>query len=219
MDFVLNDSAKKYDLNSNADRTKYIQESLNYISKFSTPAEQEVYLGVVQKLVRVPIDALRKSLNNVQEKQVSTEQQQTAPEQITDNYLLESKIMLLASILYKKIDNLNDVEIIFNADDELKPLYEYLKEKLAENKNISISSLFDEFQISNNSLIDRVINYTFPDEKVFSTYLNDTIKRVKRYALEQEREKIKQKMLGATTEDDQLEFLTKLQDITKKLKE
>ena len=219
VDFVLNDSAKKYDLNSNADRTKYIQESLNYISKFSTPAEQEIYLGVVQKLVRVPIDALRKSLNNVQEKQVSTEQQQTAPEQITDNYLLESKIMLLASILYKKIDNLRDVEIIFNADDELKPLYEYLKEKLAENKNISISSLFDEFQISNNSLIDHVINYNFPDEKVFSTYLSDTIKRVKRYALEQEREKIKQKMLVATTEDEQLEFLTKLQDITKKLKE
>ena len=79
--------------------------------------------------------------------------------------------------------------------------------------------MFDEFQISNNSLIDRVINYTFPDEKVFSTYLNDTIKRAKRYALEQEREKIKQKMLGATTEDEQLEFLTKLQDITKKLKE
>ncbi len=219
VDFVLNDSAKKYDLNNNADRTKYIQESLNYISKFSTPAEQEVYLGVVQKLVKIPIDALRKSLNATQNENRQNEQQLIAPEKITDNYLLESKIMLLASILYKKVDNFADIEVIFSADDELKPVYEYLKQKLSENKNISVAGLFDEFNIDNNSLIDRVINYNFPDEKVFNAYLNDTIKRVKRYALEQEREKIKQKMLSATTEDEQIEFLTKLQDITNKMKE
>lgn len=219
VDFVLNDSAKKYDLNNNADRTKYIQESLNYISKFSTPAEQEVYLGVVQKLVKIPIDALRKSLNATQNENRQNEQQLIAPEKITDNYLLESKIMLLASILYKKVDNFADIEVIFSADDELKPVYEYLKQKLSENKNISVAGLFDEFNVNNNSLIDRVINYNFPDEKVFNAYLNDTIKRVKRYALEQEREKIKQKMLSATTEDEQIEFLTKLQDITNKMKE
>ena len=219
VDFVLNDSAKKYDLNNNADRTKYIQESLKYISKFSTPAEQEVYLGVVQKLVKIPIDALRKSLNATQNENRQNEQQLIAPEKITDNYLLESKIMLLASILYKKVDNFADIEVIFSADDELKPVYEYLKQKLSENKNISVAGLFDEFNIDNNSLIDRVINYNFPDEKVFNAYLNDTIKRVKRYALEQEREKIKQKMLSATTEDEQIEFLTKLQDITNKMKE
>lgn len=219
VDFVLNDSAKKYDLNNNADRTKYIQESLNYISKFSTPAEKEVYLGVVQKLVRIPIDALRKSLNATQNENRQNEQQLIVPEKITDNYLLESKIMLLASILYKKVDNFADIEVIFSADDELKPVYEYLKQKLSENKNISVAGLFDEFNVNNNSLIDRVINYNFPDEKVFNAYLNDTIKRVKRYALEQEREKIKQKMLSATTEDEQIEFLTKLQDITNKMKE
>lgn len=217
VDFVLNDSAKKYDLNNNADRTKYIQESLNYISKFSTPAEQEIYLGVVQKLVRVPIDALRKSLIAKETDEKPANQEEIAPEQIADNYLRESKIMLLASVLYKKIENLDDVELIFNADDELKPLYLYIKQKLAENKNITISSLFDEFQIDDNSLIDKVINYSFPDESVFSTYLADTIKRVKRYALEQEREKIKQKMLTATTEGEQLEFLIKLNELAKKI--
>lgn len=217
VDFVLNDSAKKYDLNNNADRTKYIQESLNYISKFSTPAEQEIYLGVVQKLVRVPIDALRKSLIAKETDEKPANQEEIAPEQIADNYLRESKIMLLASVLYKKIENLDDVELIFNADDELKPLYLYIKQKLAENKNITISSLFDEFQINDNSLIDKVINYSFPDESVFSTYLADTIKRVKRYALEQEREKIKQKMLTATTEGEQLEFLIKLNELAKKI--
>ena len=96
VDFVLNDSSKKYDLNNNSYQTKYIQESLNYISKFSTPAEQEVYLGVVQKLVKIPIDALRKSLNATQNENRQNEQQLIAPEKTTENYLLESKIMFLA---------------------------------------------------------------------------------------------------------------------------
>ena len=219
VDFVLNDSAKKYDLSNNADRTKYIQESLNYISKFSSPAEQEVYLSVVQKLVRVPIDALRKSLNTTKMEAKQTAEQVDAPEQITDNYLTESKIMLLASMLYKKIGNLDDVETIFTADDDLKKLYQYLKTKLTENKDVPVASLFDEFEINNNSLIDKVINYSFPEEDVFSLYLSDTIKRAKRYALEQEREKIKQKMLIAQTDSEQLEYLAKLQEITNKMKE
>lgn len=217
VDFVLNDSAKKYDLNNNADRTKYIQESLNYISKFSTPAEQEIYLGVVQKLVRVPIDALRKSLIAKETEEKPATQEEAAPEQIADNYLLESKIMLLASVLYKKIQNLDDVEVIFNADDGLKPLYTYIKQKLAENKNVTVSSLFDEFQVDDNSLIDKVINYSFPEEKVFNVYLTDTINRVKQYALKQEYEKIKQKMLTAATEGEQLEFLAKLNELSKKI--
>ena len=219
VDFVLNDSAKKYDLSNNADRTKYIQESLNYISKFSSPAEQEVYLSVVQKLVRVPIDALRKSLNTTKMEAKQNTEQVNAPEQITDNYLTESKIMLLASMLYKKIGNLDDVETIFTADDDLKKLYQYLKAKLTENKDVPVASLFDEFEINNNSLIDKVINYSFPEEDVFALYLSDTIKRAKRYALEQEREKIKQKMLIAQTDSEQLEYLAKLQEITNKMKE
>lgn len=219
VDFVLTDSAKKYNLSDNADRSKYIQESLTYISKFSSPAEQEIYLSVVQKLVKVPIDALRKSLNSALNQGEQIQNQTSQPEQITDNYLIECKIMLLASILYKKIDNFDDVESVFVADDELRQLYLYLKQKLSENKFVAVSSLFDEFQISNNSLIDRVINYNFPDDKVFANYLNDIIKRVKRYALSQEREKIKQRMLTASTEDEQIECLAKLKDLAEKMKE
>ena len=96
-------------------------------------------------------------------------------------------------------------------------MYTYIKQKLAENKNVTVSSLFDEFQVDDNSLIDKVINYSFPEEKVFNVYLTDTINRVKQYALKQEYEKIKQKMLTATTEGEQLEFLAKLNELSKKI--
>lgn len=218
VDFILHDTAKKYDLTSNAERTKYVNESLKYISKFSTPAEQEIYLSVVQKIVKIPIDALRKSLNIVP---VVENKPQAEDVKITvvENDILKSKIFLLASILYKRIKNIEDIASLFTQEDELTELYNYLKTKIEENKDYTVSSLFDSFTIANNSLIDRVINYVFPEDGIFESVLKDTIFRVKRYELEQEQARIKEKMLTSTTDEERYEYLKKLQEIATKIKE
>ena len=106
---------------------------------------------------------------------------------------------------------------MFNKDDELGKLYEYLKEKIAENKNYNVSSLFDNFEIRANSLIDKVINYNFPSDEVFGTYLNDTIKRIKIYELEKMRDEIKNKMLNATSDEEKYAALNQLTEITNRI--
>ncbi|MBE5741532.1 MAG: DNA primase [Clostridiales bacterium] len=217
VDFVLKDSATKYDLTSNNERTKYIQEALNYISKFSLPAEQEIYLSEVQKLVRVPIDALRKSLHSTEVSVVRPTQEMPASDDIRDNFIRESKIMLLSSMLYKKIKNFDEISGLFVSDDELSKLYEFLKQKIEDNKDYNVSTLFDNFEIKANSLIDRVINYVFPGDEVFSSYLHDTIQRVKIYELECERDKVKNQMLNSETDDEKYFYLNKLKDITDKI--
>lgn len=217
VDFILKDSAKKYNLNSNNERTKYIEEALNYISKFSSPAEQEVYLSEVQKLVKVPIDALRKSLNKTSQPTKIEEKEDIVVDTIRDNYIRESKIMLLSSILYKKTKNYDEISGLFASNDELSKLYEFLIQKIKDNKDYNVSTLFDNFDINSNSLIDKVINYIFPAEDVFDSYLNDTIKRVKIYQLEQERDLIKNKMLNSSTDDEKYYCLNKLKEITDKI--
>ena len=212
VDFVLNDSAKKYNLNSNAEKTKYIQEALDYISKFATPAEQEIYLSVVQKLVRVPIDALRKSLNKSEQKEIITEQPEIISDNIKDNYIKQSKIFILASMLYKKAQ-IENLENLFLSQDELKDLYEFLRAKIEDNKDYNVSTLFDSFDIKANSLIDQVINYNFPEN--FQEFLTDTIKKVRINEFETERERLKQLMSGAKTIDEQFEYLAKIQEIDK----
>lgn len=219
VDFVLKDSAKKYNLNSNLDKNKYINEALNYISKFSSPAEQEIYLSEVQKLVRVPIDALRKSLNKDKDVKIDTAQPEQPKDTIRDNYIRESKIMLLSSILYKKLSNVEEVASLFTSNDELSSLYKYLVEKINNNKDYNVSSLFDNFDINANSLIDKVINYVFPKEEVFNSYLSDTIKRVKIYELEQKLAEIKQKMLNSSSTEEQYVYLKEYQDLQKVIKE
>ena len=217
VDFVLHDTAKKYDLNTNADKNNYITEALNYISKFSTPAEQEIYLTEVQKLTHVPIDALRKSMKNETQLINIVEKEEIPLENVKDNNIRESKIMLLSAILYKKYDNFEEISGLFETDDELSELYKYLKERKQNNKEYNASSLFDDFSISSNSLIDKVVNYVFPSDEVFSTYLKETLSCVKIYELEKKREEIKSKMLNSASLDEQYDYLKQLKDIANKI--
>ena len=220
VDFILKDSAKKYDLNSNLDRSKYITEALSYISKFTLVAEQEIYLSEVQKLVKVPIDALRKSLKRETEVNASSfVKDDVAVESVKDNYIRESKIMLLSSILYKKITNLSEISGLFAGTDELSELYKFLVEKIENNKDCTVSSLFDNFEINSNSLIDKVINYVFPDDGVYETYLTETIKKIKITELEQAKKTLQNALNTCTTQDEIVQKLNEIKQIENKIKE
>ncbi|MCQ2555890.1 MAG: DNA primase [Clostridia bacterium] len=220
VDFVLQDSAKKSNLETNAEKTKYITESLNYISKFSTAAEQEVYLDEIQKLVKIPVEILRKSLISKVSTQNRRQTQEVVREPIADNYMLESKIVILAALLFKKQTNIKDVDFLFQSEDELKGLYDYLKEKLEKGEEYNPSSVFDNFDVASNSLIDRVINYNFPqDENVYNAFMQDTIKRVELYELKKEKERLTQLMVSCMTDAERFTYLLKIKDITEKIKE
>ena len=220
VDFILKDSALKYNLTSNLDKNKYIGEALNYISKFSTLHEQEIYLGQVQKMVKIPIDALRRSLNKNEDIKPDLE---TKPEiivgDIKNNYIKESKLMLLASILHKKTNNYKEMAGLFTSNDELSELYKFLVNKIEDNKDYNVSTLFDNFEISASSLIDKVINYNFPEEAVFNTYLKETINRVKIYELNCKKESIKVKMNNSNSTEEQIVYLKELQEVEKQIKE
>lgn len=219
VDFILNDTAKKYNLEQNADKSRYMSEALNYISKFSSPADKELYLSLVQKLVKIPIDALRKSLNMIENGNTKTisEAKQIGQEMTSDNFVLESKIMLLASMLYKKITDLTSIEELFSEKDELSELYSFLKEKITNGQNYNASTLFDNFDIDKNSLIDRVINYDFPTDDVYPVFLSETIARVRLYSLQKERNRIQKELDSAKTDQEIVDGLKKLQDITERI--
>lgn len=213
VDFILTDSAKKYNLENNSEKNQYVQEALNYISKFSTPAEQEIYLTEVQKLVKIPIDALRKSMQKSEVKE-TCETIENLSDTPSNNYILESKIMLLASILYKKIENFENFSGLFASNDELSELYKFLVQKKNANEDVTVSSLFDNFDISKNSLIDRVINYVFPETDVYNQLLSDTIKRVNQLKIDDELKELKAKLSNVKSNEELTETLKRMQELT-----
>lgn len=218
VDFILNDTAKKYNLNNNAEKSKYVTEALNYISKFSTLAEQEIYLSSVQAKVKIPMDALRKSLQNASISPKSQQLIETEPaEPIKNKYIMDSKIMLLAGILYKKINNFSEIAGLFNSNDELSELYRFLTQKIAENEHFNASTLFDNFEIDNKSLIDKVINFNFPADEVFSVMIRDTIKRVKLYELQQEKDRLTRQIMDAKTDEERYNYLNQIKTLTEQI--
>ncbi len=213
VDFVLTDTATKYDLNINAEKNKYIKEALDYISKFSSPAEQEIYLKEVQKLVKIPIDALRKSMQKTDSVSNLKSEEEIPAETQSNNYILESKIMLLASILYKKIENFDEISGLFDSNDELSELYRFLVQKIKDNVDYNVSTLFDNFDITKDSLIDKVINYNFPPDEVYKQFLSDTIKRVKLLELTNELTKLKSNLNNLKTEEELHSALKRIQEL------
>ena len=220
VDFVLIDSAKKYDMNSNNDKTKYIAEALNYISKFSTPAEREIYLSLVQKIVKIPIDALRNSMaHGTPDKTKKVAEDIEHTEIGSNKAIVESKVMLLASILYKKIKNIDEISGIFDGDDELSKLYEFFMTRINGNKEFNASTLFDNFVIKDNSLIDKVVNYVFPPDDVSNTYLKETIKRVKREQFQLEKDLLTKKLSNIADNDELRNVLMRIQELDRMIKE
>ena len=115
--------------------------------------------------------------------------------------------------------NYEEMSGLFTSNDELSDLYRFLVEKIKNNKDYNVSTLFDNFEISSASLIDKVINYNFPEDEVFDTYLKETIKRVKIYELNCKKEILKTKINSSNSTEEQLVYLKEMQDIEKQIKE
>ncbi len=218
VDFVLTSKAKHYDLTNNAQKSRYVEEALSYISKFSTAAEQEIYLKLVQQLVNIPLDALRKSLTGSM--QTNTQKYDEQPtEMISNKNIVDSKIMILAAILYKKIENFENYSGLFDSDDELSKLYQFIALRAKNNEIFTISSLFDNFDIKDKSLIDKVINFNFPPDEIFNQQLADAEKQMQKHQLKQRYEVLKLQMIAETDTAKQREYLAKLQELTKRINE
>ena len=98
-------------------------------------------------------------------------------------------------------------------------MYRFLIEKINNNKDYAVSSLFDNFEINSNSLIDKVINYNFPADDVYETYLNETIKKIKIHDLENTKRELQNSLSGCTTQDEVVAKLNEIKQIENKIKE
>ena len=168
--------------------------------------------------MKIPIDALRNSLRMQSSEDKHIKKEPDREIELGNNQaLIQSKIALLASILYKKYTNIDEIAGIFTADDELSELYKFFVERIKENKEFNSSTLFDNFEITNNSLIDQVINYKFPSDDVYDNFVKETINTVKIYELTQEKDDLTKQMLAIQDIDKQRELLKKIGQLDKEL--
>ena len=86
-----------------------------------------------------------------------------------------------------------------------------------ENKDFNPSTLFDNFDIDKNSLIDKVVNYVFPSEDVYKDFLRDTIKTVKLYELNRQRDAMLKQITALDSVDARIELMRRIKIIDEQI--
>ena len=208
--------AKKYDLSKNADKNKYINDALDYLSKLSTTSEQEIYLSVLKEIVKVPVDALRNTLHGSREEQRKVDIIEDV-ELKSNAYEPIAKICILASLLYNKTNKIEDYSDLFEVQDEYKQVYDYILDKLSNNQDINISTIYSCFDIEKDSVWDKVINYQFPQDEIFESYLKDCVLRLRINKLRISKQIIKSQMTSVSNFDEKYEYLTQMKAIDEQI--
>ncbi len=210
MEFILLDLAKKYDISNRADRNKYINDAIDYLSRLSTSYEQEIYLPVLKEVVKVPIETLRNSLHGAREQYSKTETEEDI-ELKTNAYEPIAKICILASLLYGKTSQTLNYEDLFDEKDEYGQVFAYILDKISNNQDINISTIYSSFDIEKDSVWDKVINYNFPDEQVFYKYLRDCEYRLRINKFTKAKQQLKSKLSLSMNLDEKYDCLARLE--------
>ena len=209
MEFILLDLAKKYDITNRADRNKYVNDAIDYLSRLSTAYEQEIYLPVLKEVVKVPIETLRNSLRGTRE-EFSKITEKEDVELKANAYEPIAKTCILASLLYGKTKQTQNFEDLFNTKDEYGQVFTYILDKLSNNQDINVSTIYSCFDIEKDSVWDKVINYQFPDESIFDSYLKDCEYRLRISNLRRAKQELKSKLTITMNFDEKCETLAKL---------
>lgn len=219
IDFILSDLLKNYDISKSDDKSKYVAEALSYISNVESPAEQEIYLSTLRDTLNMPIDILRASMKN-KTTSVDTQKIENTYEQGISNQIQNAKIFVLASVLYEKdYADIQEIANYFNEESEMAELYSYMKQKKDTNSEIMITNLFNDFQIENDSDLNKIINYNFDLlDVVDKEYYADCLKTLKINRLNKQKNDLKDKLKTAKDNEQIFEYLSEIKKIDEEIK-
>jgi len=214
LDYKILRLSKRFNLNNNYEKGKFIKEAYAIINNLSGDAEKELYLKLVSKLTNVSIDVLRRDLNKTEPvNNPKFEEDIQKTNEVREEGIQKAIKFILASILHKKEYTVNvdeELELYFKNPNHQK-LFNYIMECRREEKPYTISSIFDIFDVDENKDIKDIIDFNFHlyegNEK---NYFYDSLKSIYKIGIEQKEEQLKEMY---KTEQD----LTKRREIVMEL--
>lgn len=213
MDYLIKTEMEKYDLAKSDEKGKFVKEVLNHLAKLEDASSQEPYLDKIRDLTNIPVEVLRRDLTG---KSGAVKQEAKKQENVLivrENGNIKAEKFILASILYKK--------------DYLNPKINY--KKLLPNRNDileivesgkSVSSIFDEFDVDNNPLLQDVIYFNFEEfEGIEKKYFQECVWSIAEGILKEKQQEISKKFSEERDVEERRKIMLWLQNISKKLKE
>ncbi len=220
LDFKLITLSKRYNLNNNYEKSKFVTEAFEVLKILKTISEKEVYLKLISRLTNINIDSLKRDLLNFDSG--GTQKPQNDIIQKSEEFREDSNQkaikFLLASLLYKK-DYAKFDNTIYFKNPSYQKLFDYMMECNQNDKVYTVSSIFDMFEVDENNDIKQIINFNFNEflgkEEI---YFKQSLARIRNTGLQLEIERLTQAFKQETDLTKRREIASKLSLVTKELK-
>ena len=215
MDFYIDYELKKYNLKSPDDKGKFVKACLGHLKKLALSSLQEPYLVKIRDLTNIPIDVLRRELGLVgQEPQkVQLKEKEEEKPVVKEGGNEKATKFILASLLHKKDyvkQNFNYRKLLAGRDY----IFDIIDQKL------SISQLYDRYDIDNDVLLNDLVYFNFA---VFQgneeRYFEECLKVKYEELLKAKIEDITAKFKSVEDNMERRKLLENLAEINKKLKD
>lgn len=219
LDYKIIRLSKRFNLTNNYEKGKFIKEAYEIINNLSGDAEKDLYLKLVSKLTNVSIDVLRRDMNKTPSKSdEALEENVKNSMEVREEGLQKAIKFILASILHKKDYTTNvdeGIELYFKNSNHQK-LFNFIMDCRREEKQYTISSIFDLFEVDENKDIKDIIDFNFHSyEGNEKTYFFDSLKAIYKIGIEQKEEQLKEQFKKEQDLTKKREIAMELSKITK----
>ena len=153
---------KRFNLNDNFEKNKFVDSCLDLLRGLKTNAERDIYLKILSEKSNISQDILRRDLAGGS----------VAPSEEPINYIENDRIMgserasrfVLASLVKKEPYALPVLERNLRfKNSTYQNLFDFLKKCKQEGKTITVSSLFDYFDIEHDSDLSAIVGFNFAE--------------------------------------------------------
>ncbi len=190
-EYKIRSLAQRFDLNDTYQKNSYVGQAMQIINKFESNSQKEIYLKILSKIVNISVDVLRRDiLSSSSTQKAETEQTATLPFRPQGD--VKAQQFVLASIIHKKdyAQDLLSQNIKFD-NPSYQKLFEFAKKCYEQNKNYTISTLFDYFDVEENEDVKIIIDFNFSGfGDNLQTYFNQCYKKMIIKSLEQKQEEL-----------------------------
>lgn len=203
MEYLIEYYKSKYDLENAEQKNKFVKEILAEIRKLGSPTLFEPYLEKVRDLTKIPIDILRRDVNQQQERPKFKIQEPTLT-QTVENGDEKAVKFILASLLHKK-------DYVDKRIDYQKLLEGFEKYLDIINQNLPLSAIFDDEDSSSDKMLMELVNFNFTEfESYAERYFRECVWKIAE-------QKLRQKQSQLNEEYKNCEDLTRRAEIAKML--
>ena len=214
-DFLIENELKKYDLDKSDERGKFATAALEIISRLGSNSEEEVYLEKLRDLTQIPIDALRRDIARLGNKNIEKKQEKESESVLTsrENGNIRAIRFILGSLIFKKpfVDKNIDYKKLLPRQEEIIEV---------ALKELPISSYYDYFDVEENPLLKDCLGIDFSEYKnADKRYFDECVWLIASQELIKKQTEYAEKFKQSVDKDERIKIARELDVLNRALRE